>query len=303
MFRAIQLLALGGVVLVLQGGADTQIAFDSDRHGGPDIYVIKARGGPANRITRHPGGAVAAAWSPLADRLAFVGATPSAESMGTWVVGVASAGGAVRHSTPGRAISWSPRGDEWAHSISKSNQTTWHEVHILDIASGRFRVLAPTMELGGGGRVAWSPSGESIAVHSYIVEADTGAFHKWIESVVPASLDWSQDGRRIVFQYGVGLNVDIYVANVDGTNVHKIVEHPAIDAYPSWSPDSAEIAFMSNRDGNREIYVVGVDTGLVRNLTRHPADDAHPDWAPDISLLSIFAKEVVTWGRLKGVRR
>ncbi|MBT3266318.1 hypothetical protein HN371_04145 [Candidatus Poribacteria bacterium] len=46
-----------------------------------------------------------------------------------------------------------------------------------------------------------------------------------------------------------------------------------------------------------------VETVALRNATQHPADDSYPDWAPDISLVSIFAKEAVTWGWLQGLGR
>jgi TolB protein len=77
MSRVFQLLALGGVVSVLQEAGASQIAFDSDREGAPDIYVVNADGGRASRMTSNAGGAIAPAWSPLADRIAHAGAMAS----------------------------------------------------------------------------------------------------------------------------------------------------------------------------------------------------------------------------------
>ncbi len=185
---------------------------------------------------------------------------------------------------------------------SKSNSTTRYGVALIDPATGRRTDLAPEMFLPGAAQLSWSPTANRIAVLSTIVDVATGEFYQWIDGMSPGSLDWSQDGRHIAFQDGHHLDEDIYVAHVDGGNPRKVVEHPAWDGRPTWSPDGREIAFMSNRDGDYEIYVVDVETGALRNLTQHPAEDRHPDWAPDMKLLSIFAKELVTWGWMKGFR-
>ena len=49
---------------------------------------------------------------------------------------------------------------------------------------------------------------------------------------------------------------EIYVMNVDGSNLTNLTNNAAPDAYPSWSPDGTKIAFVTIRDGNYEIYVM-----------------------------------------------
>ena len=74
---------------------------------------------------------------------------------------------------------------------------------------------------------------------------------------------------------------DIYVMNADGSNVQRLTDDPAYDAWPTWSPDGSQIAFMSDRSGNPDIYVMNADGSNVRQLTDHPANDIWPEWSPD----------------------
>ncbi|MEL6148593.1 MAG: S9 family peptidase [Chloroflexota bacterium] len=51
-----------------------KLAFISDRHGKPQVFVIHVGGGEAHQITAMPNGASAPAWSPDSTRIAFLSA-------------------------------------------------------------------------------------------------------------------------------------------------------------------------------------------------------------------------------------
>lgn len=86
---------------------------------------------------------------------------------------------------------------------------------------------------------------------------------------------------RILFQSDRNGSWDIYVINVDGSNLVQLTNAPASDEYPVWSPDGMQIAFESNRDGNYDIYVMNADGSEQRRLTDSPAEDRSPAWSPD----------------------
>ncbi len=86
---------------------------------------------------------------------------------------------------------------------------------------------------------------------------------------------------RIAFHSGRDENWEIYVMNADGSDITRLTNHPASDAYPSWSPDGQRIAFYSDRDGNSEIYVMNADGSDITRLTNHPETDRVPSWSPD----------------------
>jgi Tol biopolymer transport system component len=102
----------------------------------------------------------------------------------------------------------------------------------------------------------------------------------------------SPDGTKIVFasdrhlNNGLGGTVysnafEIYVMNIDGTNVQRLTNNTSDDVEPTWSPDGTQIAFVAHRDGDPEIFRMNADgTGQTR-VTNNPVGDSAPDWSPD----------------------
>lgn len=92
---------------------------------------------------------------------------------------------------------------------------------------------------------------------------------------------WSPDGRKIAFVSNRDGNLNIYVMDADGKNVHQLTDHPASDLHPAWSPNGQEIAFQSTRDGNIDIYVMDTNGGNIHRLPHRLAFDITPAWSPN----------------------
>jgi Tol biopolymer transport system component len=59
----------------------------------------------------------------------------------------------------------------------------------------------------------------------------------------------SPDGTSVAFASITAGNSDIWVQNVDGSNLQQLTSDPAADAWPVWAPDGRSIIFGSLRDG------------------------------------------------------
>ena len=114
------------------------------------------------------------------------------------------------------------------------------------------------------------------------VSDPTGARRRTIlaeDGGVYSEADWSPDGTKIAFSLVVGnrymgYTADIWVANPDGSGLHRPVTEPEVDRLsPAWSPDGTKLAFAQGK----EIYVVDAD-GSDRRLLTVGFD---PAWSPD----------------------
>ncbi len=82
---------------------------------------------------------------------------------------------------------------------------------------------------------------------------------------------------------------DVFVMDVDGSNVVKVAGEPGSEFDGAWSPDGKWVVYRDSTRGindDDEIYVVAADGSARRNITNHPANDWGPDWSPDGSTIA-----------------
>ncbi len=114
----------------------------------------------------------------------------------------------------------------------------------------------------------WSPNGQQIAFHSkrdgnleiYVMDADGSKQHNLTQH--PASdgvPSWSPDGSQIAFRStqngGKNKDLNIFVMDVDGSNVEQITR-VEFATNPQWSPDGKQILFEASIDQGRQIYAI-----------------------------------------------
>jgi TolB protein len=100
------------------------------------------------------------------------------------------------------------------------------------------------------GPPSWSPGGRWIAFESRSLQAPRISLFDIDDGTVtdlgPGSLPrWSPDGARLAFVSDRGGNLDVFVMDADGANVHQLTTGPERDTLPSWSPDGETILYAS----------------------------------------------------------
>lgn len=191
----------------------------------------------------------------------------------------------------GYSSEWSPD----ARSLVYSTFGTTSRLMLLDLATGRSRVLVDaernvtvvTPEFAPDGRsVLYARAGETGS-DIYSVDVTPGAvprrltFGRGTDNVNPTM---SPDGRRIAFMSTRLGRPELYIMDADGTNADVLTNYDFSDTNyrsdPDWSPDGRSIAYQSRVNGRFQVYSIPVRGGSPRLLTGD-GENEQPSWAPD----------------------
>ncbi|MEP7149994.1 MAG: LpqB family beta-propeller domain-containing protein, partial [Acidobacteriota bacterium] len=141
---------------------------------------------------------------------------------------------------------------------------------------------------------AFSPDGKSIAYVSdvegnfeiYTRVIATGETKRLTHNPGHESFpSYSPDGTQIIFNSDAEKeNNDVYLMNVDGSNVRKITDEPGWDASPtnSWSPDGTQVLLLSDRSGKENIYLMNIEPFAPRRVASNIESDEplDPSYSP-----------------------
>ncbi|MBS0191818.1 MAG: S41 family peptidase [Phycisphaerales bacterium] len=218
-----------------------------------DLWRVPVAGGPALRLTTHPGMEAFPKFSPDGKWLAF-----SAEYQGNRDVYVMPAsGGQPTRLTyhPGRdeVVAWKP--DSSAIVFRSERKTVHWEDYLYEIpVTGG---AATPINIGIGALASFSPDGKSIAFNRWGTE-----FRTW---------------KR----YRGGTAPDIWVGDLSTNSFRKITDWEGTDDFPMWdAADPGRIYFLSDRDekSNRSnIFSCKPDGSDIRQHTHHTDFDCR--WA------------------------
>jgi dipeptidyl aminopeptidase/acylaminoacyl peptidase len=298
--RASRGLALGAAVLLgtgllVLGGTGTAgatnpggrglIAFESTRHGTPDIFVKASDGTREQRLTSHGKSEIDPAWSPNGRRLAYSGDETAEGHQNIWVMNADGTGKTLLTQGPqatgagaaGTEPSWSPDGRRIVYN-------NYGELWVMNAdGSGKLRIVNGSTEVGAA--PAWSPTGSRIAFISGFdvwTMAPDGSARTRITTTTAAekAVDWSPDGSALVYERGG----QIWRMNADGTGQVPLMGAGEGGVLPAWSPDGSQIVFGSNAYGSTtgyEVMVMRAD-GTGEAVVPPPAAgaDTDPSWQP-----------------------
>jgi TolB protein len=277
--KALAAAAAGALAVGVSQGATvtarpSRIVFGIERGSLSSIYTVRPDGSGLRRLTVPPtrqdlGGDSGPVWSPDGRRIVFERNLPYWGTDRFRLVSVAAAGGPAHALTSGPYDAMptvSPDGRRIAFvRLMRSVPETTVSLYTVDT---RGRHATPLVSDGVDLSPTWSPDGETIA------------FSRLADSSLPIE------------------EAELYLADVDRSNVRPVGVVAVKGVSPAWSPDGRRLAFVSFADHNGtacpaescpasgEIYVVGVDGRGLRRLTASRADDEHPTWSPDGSRIA-----------------
>jgi len=88
-------------------------------------------------------------------------------------------------------------------------------------------------------------------------------------------------GKRRRYEWDYDPHMDIFEANLDGSNLRRLTDAHGYDAEGSYSPDGKQIVFCSQRSSRGDIFIMDADGKNVRQLTDSPGHDGGPFFSPD----------------------
>src|SRR6266480_2062377 len=218
------------------------IAFQSDRSGNYEIYVMTRGGAPLVRLTNTTAANGQPSWSPDGAKLAF-----TSDRDGNREIYVMNADGSgqtrlTNNSATDDVPAWSPDGTKIAFASDRDGNS---EIYVMN-ADGTNQIRL----------------------------TNNAATDYW-----PA---WSPDGAKLAFECDPDgtASLEICVINADGTNLVRLTNNPAPDGSPAWSRDGTKILFTSLRNGNADLFIMNPDGTGVTAITGNPATDLNGDWKP-----------------------
>ena len=256
------------------------IAFNSNRTGNNDIYVMLSDGSQVTQLTNSPYDERVPSWSADGRQIAY-----QSNEGGDYELTVYDLeSGRIRRLTNNSCDDynpvWSPDGSRLAfYSDCDGNR----EIYVIDSDGSYRRQLTHTSDMYNW-FPSWSPDGRQITFTSnrsgkyeiYIMNVDGSGVRALGRGCISA---FSPDGEHLVFTQYCSDTGQIYLSRTDGSDLQIILEEEN-NANPSWSPDGQRLLFQSEKTGNEEIYVINIDGSELTQLTSDPGRDSAPVWQP-----------------------
>lgn len=258
--------AFAGAAPAVVPGRDGLIAFTRGPSTSSQVWVVRANGESARRVTRNLERALDPVFSAKGTRLAFYGSGEAGSGLY-----VSDLGGRARLLVAdGRHPAWSPSGKLIAFDrggLVPANRGIWL---VRPDGKGLFRAIR-------GDDVCcadWSPDGRNIVFERsgvlWTAAPNGGRARRLLRGGSPS---WSPDGTSIAFARGG----DIYSVGATGSGVKRLTSGPAVESEPAWSPSGESMVFDRKRGAVRELWVSD-GKGVKRITSGH--DDTDATWQP-----------------------
>jgi Tol biopolymer transport system component len=159
----------------------------------------------------------------------------------------------------------SPDGKKMIYTSDKDGDI---DLYIMDLDKGTEKRVTNTLGYDGG---AWfSPDGKKIIWR---------ASRPKTEEEIKEYKDFLKENLV------APTNMEVFVANTDGSNVHQVTSYGQANWAPAFMPDSKRIIFASNHEYKRgfpfNLYTINEDGSNLHKVSRDKGFDAFPMFSPN----------------------
>ena len=146
-------------------------------------------------------------------------------------------------------------------------------------------IITPGMRFNNVSWLAWSPSGDQIGYFVRQEKSRTLILQNVLTRNVdqriqmrtvddPESPDISPDGRKVAFAALTGGVGDIFIMDLQTSEVTNVTKDGFADSGPTWSPDGRSLIYVARVSGNEKLFRLDVATGQKTQLTFGTHDDS-----------------------------
>jgi TolB protein len=276
---------LGGGV---QGIAETQIYFVSDRTGHKEIWAMDYDGSNQHQVTHLGSISLSPRVSPDGSRIAFSSLTKSGWEIMMYSLDLNRAVSFPHMGGTNLSPAWSGDGLKLSFSSSRGGAP---EIYVADASGGNLRRM--TTDKGPDVSPSWNRktnaqiafvSGRTGLPQIYTMGADGTNQQRMTDQGYAVSPNWAPNGQFLSFawvrKYGPGEPgaSDLYLMDIASKQWVQLTHDGGRNDFPSWSPDNRHIVFQSSRSGKEEIWTMLADGTKLQQLT-FTGRNTQPNWS------------------------
>lgn len=262
------------------------IAFDSDRDGNREVYIMGPDGSNPVNLSNNPADDFDPSMSPDGSQIAFVSNRENDSEGGQFIYIMNSDGSNMRQltlendsnfpdwSNDGRVITYTHEGDIFIIKADGSGES----INLTNSPEEDVQsVISPD-----GSQIAWLSGGDQNW-NIFLMNTDGSDVRQLTHDGKVYDTVWTIDGRLFTHWDNQEVGCMNCVMDADGSNVIDAGGKGTIQEYlPFWTVDGNRVECVSialNDQPADDIYLVGeIFPDIFLNLTNNPGNDRNPDW-------------------------